>query len=171
MSNKDTKGQKLYETLRGVAFLRGVSDEQVRDVAAIGRLVHVPKGEFLFREADPGVNCYLVIEGIISLEFCSPSAGCATILTIGEGELLSWSPLLGHEKLTASARTLTDVRMIELNAERLLELCKKNPEFGYKFMRCTSLALAKRLTATRLQLLDLYRSESPRNVISGENRG
>jgi hypothetical protein len=34
-------------------------------------------------------------------------------------------------------------------------------EFGYQFMRLLSMALAQRLTATRLQLLDLFAPASP----------
>ncbi len=82
--------------------------------------------------------------------------GLQRILTIGQGEIFGWSAVLGKAQLTAAARTMTATRAIELSGPDVLALCEQMPSLGYQLMRCTALALAKRLTATRLQLLDLY---------------
>ncbi len=162
--------EDMYGILRDLEFLRGVKDEHVRKLAEKGRLVAYPKGEMVFREQEPALHCHLIVDGLISLEICTPASGCATVLTIGRGELLGWSPLVGRDRLTANARVLADTTMVEIDAADLVKLCEQEPEFGYKFMRCASLALAKRLTATRLQLLDLYHRETPKLGIPTENR-
>jgi CRP-like cAMP-binding protein len=61
--------------------------------------------------------------------------------------------------MTASARALTDVTVAAIDARGLLALCDNDPRFGYHFMKRTVAALAARLQATRLQLLDVYRAE------------
>ena len=170
MNRDETVEQDVSQALREHAFLRGVSDEHVRELARIAKFVDFPKGATIFRDQDPALNCYLIVDGIVSLEICAPATGCATILTLGKGELMGWSPLVGRERLTANARTLSATRMIEMKSQDLLAFCEKVPEFGYRFMRCTALALAKRLTATRLQLLDLYRAEAPDRPIQAEEQ-
>ena len=82
-------------------------------------------------------------------------------MTVGPGELLGWSPLLEQTRLTASARTMTPVEAIELQGGQLLALCHHDPRFGYVFMRRAALALAKRLNATRMQLLDVFGADMP----------
>ena len=63
--------------------------------------------------------------------------------------------------LTATARTIVDTTAVQINAGQVLTLCEHNPRFGYEFMRRAAVALAKRLSATRLQLLDVYGTEMP----------
>jgi CRP-like cAMP-binding protein len=113
----------------------------------------------IFSEGDPASHCYLILDGSVLLEICGPT-GRTQILTVGEGELLGWSAVLGAGQLTATARATTATRAIVLGGQELSSLCEQSPEFGYQFMRCTAMALAKRLTATRLQLLDLYGAEN-----------
>ncbi len=104
---------------------------------------------------------YLLLEGTVSLEICAPAVGCKRILTIESGELLGLSPALGEPRMAATARALTDVLAVGLNAAGCLALCEAEPRFGYELMKRTALALAKRLSATRLQLLNVYGDEMP----------
>jgi CRP-like cAMP-binding protein len=155
MIEENTSEELLWETLRKLEFLRCVDDEHVKELAKLGDVVDFPEGTVVFNEGEPASHCYLILDGKVLLEMCGPG-GCARILTIGAGEILGWSALLGKAELTAAARTLTATRAIELSCGDVLALCEHIPSLGYQLMRCTALALAKRLTATRLQLLDLY---------------
>jgi CRP-like cAMP-binding protein len=73
--------------------------------------------------------------------------------------MLAWSALLGEGRMTATAIAIEDTETIAIDADRLLEICTANPQVGFEVMRRMSLALSKRLLATRLQLLDLYSTE------------
>ena len=81
-------------------------------------------------------------------------------MTIGNGDLLGCSPLLGQKQVTATARTLSPTQAIQLKGIEVARRCEQNSRFGFEFMNCTARAMAKRLTATRLQLLDLYREDA-----------
>lgn len=165
--NDETQNQgALRETLGQLEFLRGVKDEHVDELAKLGRFVDFPEGTIIFSECEPASECYLIVDGTVLLEICG-AFGCTPILTVGEGELLGWSPVLGLERVTSNARTLTQTRAIEFSGRQILTLCEQHPKFGYQFMRCTALALSKRLTATRLQLLDLFGNEKPRQAEGG----
>lgn len=60
----------------------------------------------------------------------------------------------------ATARTLAPTRAIQLQASEVVNWCEQNHRFGYEVMHCAALAMAKRLTATRLLLLDTYRADT-----------
>lgn len=158
--------QDLGELLRGMAFLNGADDEICRTLARLGRIEEVSAGAVLFREGHESESVFLVVSGQIALEIACPRRGRLRFQTVGPGELLGWSPLLGQPRMTATARALSPAQVIRLDAAPILALCEEQPRFGMELMRCTAIALSKRLAATRLHLLDIFRHELP--VSSGE---
>ena len=60
--------------------------------------------------------------------------------------------------MTASAKALTKTKAVAIDAEAIRNWCDKDPKFGYAFMKRLAGAIAQRLNATRLQLLDVYRN-------------
>jgi CRP-like cAMP-binding protein len=151
----------LLETLRHIRFLEGLPPEQLQQVASLARLEEYRRGALIFREGQRLERIFLVAEGSVSLEICAPGQGCKRIQTIGPGELLGWSPVLGQGPMTATARALVPTQLAVLDAARVVALCRHDPEFCFTFLWRTAEALASRLNATRLQLLDVYRSELP----------
>jgi CRP-like cAMP-binding protein len=151
----------LVETLGSLRFLEGITAEELQQVASVARLETHSPGALLFREGQSLARIFLVAEGSVSLEICVAGQGCKRIQTIGQGELLGWSPILGQPVMTATARALTAVRLISLDATQILALCAHDPAFGFTFMQRTAGALAARLNATRLQLLDVFGAAMP----------
>lgn len=156
-----TSSPDLAEELSRLHFLADIPDEYLQRLASISRLVEHPPQRTLFREGEPAIRVYLLLAGSLTLEICAPAVGCKRICTLSPGDLVGWSPVLEQARLTATARTVTAARLIEIDATQLLALCEHDPRFGYEIMRRTALALAKRLNATRLQLVDVYGSQLP----------
>jgi CRP-like cAMP-binding protein len=148
------------ETLRDLSFLHDVADEDLKHLAAMAEARELPAEAVVFREGDTPLHIYLVSEGRVALDIRAPR-GLVRIHTVGPGELLGWSTLLDSGPMTAGARTLSPCRLIALHAMQVRALCEHNPRLGLEFMRRVALALARRLSATRLQLLDVYRNELP----------
>jgi CRP-like cAMP-binding protein len=149
------------EILEALHFLRGVAEEHVRRIAEIAEMRDIPAGNVVFREGDVISHVYLVATGRVSLEIRVPGRPAVQIQTIGPGELLGWSPILDAGPMTATARATIPSRLVTLHAAQLGALCRHAPQLGTEIMRRTALALAERLNATRLQLLDVYRHELP----------
>jgi CRP-like cAMP-binding protein len=149
------------EFLKTLTFLAPATDEERRRLVPATRIESHPAGTVVFREGDHSRSVFLVMGGTVALEVMGPNHRPQRFQTISTGELLGWSPLLGSGPMTASARALTDVRVVVMDADALLRLCDEDPRFGYKFMRWTAAAIAARLSATRLQMLDVYKNELP----------
>jgi CRP-like cAMP-binding protein len=152
--------QQLMNILREVSFLQDVDEEDLEKLTDITQFVSYDENEVVFRDGDPAENVYVVATGGVSLEICAPGLGCRRILTMGPGELVGWSAVLGQSRLTATARAMNLTCLVKIHAGLLHALCDHDPDFGYEIMRRTALALAKRLSATRMQLLDLYGGEA-----------
>lgn len=155
------------EFLKTLAFLAPATDEELRLLIPVARIDSYSAGKTLFREGEQISQVFIVTAGVVSLEINGPDHRPRRFQTAGPGELLGWSPVLGTGAMTASARALTDVKVVAIDARALLDVCDKNPQFGFQFMRRVAIALAARLNATRLQLLDIYRHELPASPVGG----
>jgi len=118
-------------------------------------------GTVLFREGEVADSIAVVASGTVALEMRFPGRGSVRLLTVGRGELLGWTALLGGGAATATAIAQTDVRLVAFAGGDLADLCDRDHEVGFQVMRRLAWAVSRRLTATRLQLLDLYSRESP----------
>lgn len=154
-------GQDLLAILKNVHFLHEISDDNIERIASVAGLRDLSPGAIVFREGQKESSVYLVVKGAVALEYCTPGLGCRRLQTVGAGELLGWSPILGIEEMTATARILEPTTIVAIDAKQLVALCEHDTRFGYEFMRKTALALSQRLSATRLQLLDVYSQELP----------
>ena len=88
----------------------------------------------------------------------------ALALALLPAPALAAEPAIVHVKLVTSAGPI----VLALDARALLRLFDADPRFGYQFVRRTAAAVAARLTATRLQLLDVYGVESWAPAEGGE---
>lgn len=139
-----------------IRFLQELPEALLSQFVAISHIEQFPAGTVIFRQGEAARTIYLVCEGHVSLEICAPGVGCRRILTVAPGELLGWSPVLGQDRLTATARALDATKALAVDGRQILAVCEQNPRFGYEFMKRAAIALSQRLNSTRLQLLDVY---------------
>ncbi|HEX5103152.1 MAG TPA: Crp/Fnr family transcriptional regulator [Pirellulaceae bacterium] len=157
----------LRSILQALPFSAGLSDATAEKLAGLVSLQQFSGGSVIFAEGAANPSVYLIVEGEVALEMCVPARGCTRILTLGPGELLAWSSLLGGGRMTAGALALTDVRMLVAPAKAIGDLCAADRDVGFEFFRSVAVALSKRLVATRLQLLDLYGDAAPQPTAAG----
>jgi len=149
----------LRQRLAEIAFAAELPDAVLDEIATVAKSADFSAGTIIFREGATDRNLYLLNSGQVALEMLVPGRGRVRLLSLGPGDMLAWSALLGEGRMTATAIATEDTETIAIDADRLLEICTANPQVGFEVMRRMSLALSKRLLATRLQLLDLYSTE------------
>lgn len=158
----------LAEELCALQFSSGWSEGVVRELAAIATFVDCPPGTMIFSQGAENHHLFLLCSGRVGLDMYIPARGTVRILTLSRGELLAWSALIGDAHMTATAIALESVRAIAIDGTRLAALCESRHDIGYHVMRQVAWALSHRLTATRLQLLDLYVHTTPHVLRSAE---
>ncbi len=144
----------LLEDFEEVGLLRHFSPIYRKQLASLAQKRTCQAGDCIFREGQIERQVYLVVDGEVILEIKVPQLGTVQVHRVGRGCLLGWSPILGHGTMTATARALTDCRLIALDADKVRSLAERDTRFGLEFFRTLSTALAERLRATRLQLPD-----------------
>jgi len=117
-------------------------------------------GEVIFRENASANELLLILSGSVALEMSVSGRGKVRLISLGPGDWVGWSALMGCGRMTTSALALTKTQVAKFSADALRNMCDQNPEIGYLLMKCVAQSLANRLVATRLQLLDLFSTPS-----------
>ncbi len=157
----------LVEELSTSPFAAGWPHRIVSEVVPISRQVLYPAGSIIFEQNAVNRDLFLICSGLVGLDMRVPARGNVRILTLAGGELLAWSALLGDGQMTATATALEPVRAIAIDGSRLSDLCQHRPDIGFHVMTRLAESLSHRLTATRLQLLDLYSHTTPHVLTFG----
>jgi CRP-like cAMP-binding protein len=139
----------LPEELHGIKVLRTLGEAHVNHIARLARLEEAAQGSVLFRQGESSPVVYFVLSGTVALEVEEPEEEAVDVSTVGPGELLGWSPVLGRPTMTATARAATRCRLAALDVHRVLGLAEREPEFGMAFLRLVGLVLAERLDTAR----------------------
>lgn len=152
--------------IQHTSFGAALAPQSQQRLAELAEPVHALRGQILFQEGADNANTYLLLRGHIDLEMTVPGRGAVRILTLGPGDLVAWSAVVGDGRMTCSARVQADSDLLAVSGTKLRECMAFDHEFGFDFMRVLSAALSKRLVSTRLQLLDLFASSDtrPRSV-------
>lgn len=156
-ANMDNK--QLEEILTEMRFTDGMSPTTLQLLAEIAEPESVKAGTVLFREGSHNGDLFLIREGKIAVDINVPGRGKATILTVGPGEFVGWSGLIGDTKMTATATAVEDSEVLRAPSKKLNNVCDQDHEFCHHLMRSLAQALSQRLAATRLQMLDLFANE------------
>ncbi len=157
MTLEGSSQSEIYEELSKLALTNGMPDWTVKQLSHIARWKSYQAGRVLFCESEHHDRIHVLCSGMVTLEMRVPNQGVQKILTLGSGDFLAWSALLTDGVMTTSAVVTQETHVIEFSTKELKALCEQNYELGYHVMRVVAVSLARRLLATRLQLLDLFR--------------
>ncbi|KVD88279.1 Crp/Fnr family transcriptional regulator [Burkholderia ubonensis] len=137
-------------------FFAGFDAQHLEIVQGCASNRRCDAGQYVFREGEPADEFFLIRHGRIALEISSPGRKPVVIETIGVGEIVGASWLIPPYRWMFDARALELTRLIGIDAACLREKCECDHDFGYQMMKRFLPILAKRLHATRMQILDVY---------------
>jgi CRP/FNR family cyclic AMP-dependent transcriptional regulator len=163
--------EDICKNLSELGLFSKLPETMLRQLAQLAEPRSYGAGGLLFHEGAHGDELFVLQKGKVQLQMRVPGRGSIPILTLGPGQLAAWSAVLGTGEMTTSATALEDTAAFVLPVSKLKELWKQDHEFGYRFMEQLADALARRLVATRLQLLDLCSPDAPQIPVKEEPHG
>lgn len=142
-------------------FIAGLNPAHIETLGAMARDMCFDKGRVIFPEGDDGREFYLLVKGMVALEI-STSTGPLRVQTLYAGDEFGWSAILTDKHKVLQARALERVDVLVFDCVQLTEAFAADPSFGLAFTMRLLGVVSERLSATRLQLIDLYAPESRR---------
>jgi len=150
--------RSLADALRETWFGADLAPETADRLAACAYLQVLPPGRELFHEGSESKELGVVRKGRVALRVHVPERGDVTILTVESGDILGWSAIVPPFKATSTGTTVDEVEVLVFNGAELRELLA-DPALAAAFYPRVLQAVARRLSATRVQLLDLFGRE------------
>lgn len=128
----------VKQALAASELFKGLTDEELDKVAALGRMEVYEKGAPLFVEGAAAENFFIVELGRVALNIGIYSgAGVnkeVTVETIKNGQSCGFSAVKGAPVYALSAKAVEPVRVIAIDGKRLYDVLKENPVMGYRVM-------------------------------------
>jgi len=112
--------------LKMVDILASVPTESVAHLAARATEMHVPAGEFLFREGDPNRGSYLFLEGLVEIRRQG-----ALLSVQSSGMVFGELALGGQEAHTCTAVAIEATHLLNITPEDVTETMLEFPEVGH----------------------------------------
>jgi CRP-like cAMP-binding protein len=131
--------------------------------AVLAELAHprtFEPGEILFHEGEEATWFAILRSGRVALRMLVPERGEVTILTVEPGDVLNWSAVTPPYRSTSTAHALEPVEVTEFEGAALRGVLRSDPRLAAVVYPRLLAAVARRLTGTREQLLDVFASEA-----------
>ena len=119
-------------------------------------------GEVVMSEGDTTHPFGIVASGRVALRLLVPERGTVTILTVEPGDIVGWSAIVPPYRATSTAVAVEPSRILTIDAITLRRSLRDDPALAATVYPRVLEAVARRMGATRHQLLDLYARESER---------
>ncbi|NLT65594.1 MAG: cyclic nucleotide-binding domain-containing protein [Acidobacteria bacterium] len=151
----------MHQTLEPIMaeqpFLKGLDAEHLQLLVGCASNVRYEAGQYLLRESEEANQFYIIRHGRVAIEVYTPNRGPIVIETLGEGDVLGWSWLVPPYNWRFDARAIELTRAIVLDGKCLRGKCEQDYQLGYELLSRFLQIIERRLQATRLQLLDVYK--------------
>jgi CRP/FNR family cyclic AMP-dependent transcriptional regulator len=147
----------LTTVLDATWFAADLSTEATGRLAALGSLADFAEGTIVVREGEVCESLGVVVSGRIALRLRLPGGQDRTILTVHPGDVFGWSAVLPQPIATSTGVAVMPTTAVLFDGNRLKLALAADCDLAAAIYGRLLVSVARRLTATRVQLLDLYR--------------
>lgn len=127
-----------------------------RELAAVERILYrrqYAAGEIIFRQGEPGVGMYIVVDGIVAIDYEPTSA---VLAELKHGDFFGEIALLNETPRSATARARTACTLLGFFQPELLGLLYRSPALGVKILLPLAQIAGRRLIHADRKLLELH---------------
>lgn len=145
------------EAIKSIHFFKGLTDPELDQVAALCKEQSLGIGEMFQADGKADNQLHVILEGKIATVAHIPNISylkSEVILDVlRDGDVFGWSYLLKSTPLS-TLRVIDPTRILNINAEELLDLCEANYHIGFIVMHNLSSLITSKLRRNRISMLN-----------------
>jgi CRP-like cAMP-binding protein len=142
----------LHDSPIGASLTRPARQRLLR----LGRIRQAAAGDVLLSEGAETSELGIVRRGRAALRLAVPGRGTTTVMTVEPGDALGWSAVVPPYPATSTVVAVEPLEAAVFAADSLRAALRHDDELAAAIHEALLRVVARRLTATRLQLLDLF---------------
>lgn len=148
------------------SYFKTVPEKYIKFLEKNSSIVSFPAGKYLFREGMESESFYYIISGKVALEIHVPASKNVTLETIPKDHFLGWSWLFSPPHTWFfDGRAVGEVEVISFNAEVIRNETEQDHELGFLLLKYFGSVMSDRITASRMQLMDIYAKKSGKEFL------
>jgi CRP-like cAMP-binding protein len=140
--------------VRRHAFVRGLRDDQIARLAALGSAVVFDPDDVILRDGQRSDSFYLIVDGSVAVEL-KHQAFVVCVQALGPNDVFGWSSLLEHQDTVFSVRAREKTIAVRFDGADLAEAFQADAELGVEFLRRTLKVVAGRVKATEEKFAEM----------------
>jgi CRP/FNR family cyclic AMP-dependent transcriptional regulator len=142
-------------TEESIPLFEDFSNEEIKDLLSVSRVLKFGAGDFIFRQGDPGNEIYIIFSGEVELSVINKKNEELIFPVASNGTILGEISFFDGKFRTATIKTLNDLEAIIFSAESLTNLETKNPRTTIKFLKEIGRVMTERLRWADTLFIDL----------------
>jgi len=120
------------------AMFGGLDDSLFQSLISRAVRQRFARGETLFLQGDSAYACFIVVAGWVKLYRVTPSGDEAVVAVFTRGQSFAEAAVFAAGKYPVSAEAATDVTLLAIPSDVLIEQVRRNPEVGLAMLASTS---------------------------------
>jgi CRP/FNR family cyclic AMP-dependent transcriptional regulator len=133
-----------------------LAPETQERLAKLGEVKEFEADEVIVQEGEEGVEFGILISGRLALRMLVPERGSVTILSVEPGDVFGWSAVLADARSQSTVVATQAGQALVIPGPKLRAALKEDHALAASLYPRVLQAVARRLHATRMQLLDLF---------------
>lgn len=128
----------VLEVLRISRLFAGLSEERLRQIAALAREFRCPAGSVVYHAGDSAEDVFLLVKGAVGMGLKPSTRRQNKAEAIrAPGEVVGWSALMGESAFRVLSATCVeeDTVLLAINGAKLMDLLAQYPEDGFTVLR------------------------------------
>ena len=118
------------ELLKGVEIFEGLTEQELRRVAAICREAKYAKGQIVTAQGEEGDEMFVVRDGLVEVTVGEAGEGPRTVVNLGTGQVVGEMALVDRGPRSATVRCVTDATLNVIERDAFERLCQSNAQIG-----------------------------------------
>lgn len=154
----------IAQSIKGCELFQGFSDRHLQRIESISRQLTFEQGAFLFRENEPAAYMFVIASGTVALEMGVGRMSfqrSVAVASLGPPEVIGLRSLVPPFRSGFSARAVTKVDCVRVDASALRERMTSDMSLDVTFAKTLVQVLSRRLDQAR-EVLAYERSISTR---------
>lgn len=139
-------------------LFKGVDRKVMDEITSISSEENYERNTVLFRKGENAGNLYILKEG--KVELVIKDGGSVVYILTEPGEVFGWSSMVESGEYTATAVSLTDMKVWRIEREKLEKIFSLHPKEGLIILKRLAGIIMKRLTYAYKELLGVGAKEA-----------
>jgi CRP-like cAMP-binding protein len=126
----------IKQLLRHVRLFRGLTTDQIAEVAALGHIEQYEAGQSIIDQDMPGRDLYIVVRGQVEVRVVNGNGSSHAALILGTGQVFGEMALLDQGARSASVLAAqNETAVCSIPGSAFNDLCQRDTGIGYVLMR------------------------------------